>query len=268
MRSPDRVARQAPDPTRRTALAAGIFYLLTFVSSIPAWFLLGPVLNDPSYILGPGADGQVALGGVLDMVNAITAIGSAVAVFSIVKRQHEGLALGFITTRLLEAAIIAIGVVSLLAVLTLRQQGVAATDSESALVVSRGLVAVRDWTFLLGPGLMPALNALMFGTLLYRARLVPRAIPALGLIGAPLQIAFVIAMMLGLTGIGTLFHAIATAPFFFWELAVGLWMTFKGFNRSAPIVAAAIAERGDATPGPAPTTVSSAAAVTAKAGAA
>jgi hypothetical protein len=103
-------------------------------------------------------------------------------------------------------------------------------------------VAIRDWTFLLGPTLMPALNALMFGTVLYRGRLLPRAIPALGIIGAPVMISFVIATMLGLSEQGSAFNGVAGAPFFFWELLAGLWMTFKGFNRDAPVVVAAMAE--------------------------
>ena len=250
--TPTTAGPDAFDPTRRSALVSGIFYLVTFISSIPAAaILLPPVLEDPQYVLGAGADSQVILGAVLDMINAFAAVGSAVAVFSIVKRQHEGLALGFVTTRLIEASIIAVGVVSLLAVVTLRQEGVAATDASAAVMAGRALVAVRDWTFLLGPALMSALNGLMFATLLFRARLIPRAIPALGLVGVPLQISWVIGTMFGLTGPGTIFQLIATIPFFFWELGAGLWMTFKGFDRSAPIVAAAIAEANATIAGPA-----------------
>jgi hypothetical protein len=254
------------DPTRRTALVTGLLYLITFASSIPAVFLLGPIIDDPRYVIGSGVSTLVGLGAVLDIVNALAAIGTAVAVFSVVKRVHEGFALGFVMTRMTEAAIIAIGVVSLLGLLTLRQEGVAAADAGAAVVVGRTLVAVRDWTFLLGPILMAALNALMFGTLLYRGRLVPRAIPALGLVGAPVAIAFVIATMLGFTEQGSTFQGIAGAPFFIWELSVGLWMVFKGFDRRAPIVAAAIAEAGQQ--GPSAATIPTAGAVTAKAGAA
>jgi hypothetical protein len=109
--------------------------------------------------------------------------------------------------------------------------------------VGRALVAVRDWALVIGPG-MASFNALMFGTLLFRSRLVPRAIPALGLIGAPLLISYVIGTMLGVTGPGTAWQAIAVAPFFFWELIVGLWMTFKGFNPSAELLAAPAPEPG------------------------
>jgi hypothetical protein len=230
------------DPTRRSALVAGILYLVTFIASIPAVFLLAPILTDPGYVIGNGVDTQIGIACVLDMVNALAAVGTAVAIFSVIKRQHEGLALGFVTTRLLEAAIIAIGVVSLLGLVTLRSEGVASADAGAAVVVGRTLVGVRDWTFVLGPSLMAALNALMFATLLYRGRLVPRAIPALGLVGAPLMITFVIAAMLGRSETGSVFNQVAGAPFFIWELAVGLWMVFRGFDRKAPIIAAAIAQ--------------------------
>jgi hypothetical protein len=222
-----------PDPTRRAALIAGLLYLLTFVSSIPAVFLLGPVLSDPEFILGAVGDRQVILGTLLDLVNAFACIGTAVALFSVVKRQNEGLALGFVTSRIMEAAIILIGVVSLLAVVTLQQDGAGASDPAAAVLIGRSLVAVRDWTFLLGPGLMPAFNALFLGTLLYRSRLVPRAIPLLGLIGAPLLISSTIGNMFGVNESVSAWSTIGTAPFFFWELSLGLWMTFKGFNRSA-----------------------------------
>jgi hypothetical protein len=219
------------DSVRKTALAAGILYLLTFIGSIPAALLLGAAQVDPTFALVGIPDGQVRLSAVLELVNALTCIGTAVAVFSIVKREHEGLALGFVATRMFEAATIATGIVMLLTIATLRE-----TSDASATAVTPALAAIRHWTVVIGPG-MASLNALMFGTLLYRSRLVPRAIPALGIIGAPLFISWVVGTMLGVTGPGTLWQGIAVAPFFIWELAVGLWMTFKGFNRNAPILA-------------------------------
>src|SRR5688500_13951747 len=137
---------------RMTALVAGVLYLVTFISSIPAWFLLEPVLTNADYIVSAGADLQVRLGALLDLVNAFAGIGTAVALYSVVKREHEGFALGFVTTRLIEAAAILIGAVSLLAVVTLRQAATGA-DAGSLIAVGRALVAVRDWTYLFGPGL-------------------------------------------------------------------------------------------------------------------
>jgi hypothetical protein len=225
-------------PERRTALVAGLLYLLTFVSSIPAALLLAPVLTDPNYIVGPGADRQITLAAALDMVNALACIGTAVALFSVVKRQHEGFALGFVTTRMFEAAIIVTGVVSLLAIITLRRDGTTGTDAASLVAVGRGLVAVRDWTFLLGPSLMPAFNAALLGYLLYTSRLVPRIVPTVGLIGAPLLFSSTVATMFGINDMSSVWTAIATVPIFLWEVSVGLWMTFKGFDPLAPILAA------------------------------
>ena len=224
------------DPTRRTALVAGILYLVTFAASIPAVLLLQPVLTDPRYIVGPGADTRVIGGAFLDLVNALACIGTAVALFSVVRREHEGLALGFVMTRMFEAAVIMIGVVSLLAVVTLRQGPAAGTNEAALIAVGQGLVAVRNWTFLLGPSLMPGFNALLLGSLLYRSGLVPRLIPALGLVGGPLLIASTIATLFGITATTSPTAAIATLPIFLWELFVGLWMTFKGFLSTSPIV--------------------------------
>jgi len=229
------------DPTRRTALVAGILYLVTFLASIPAVFLLGPVLNDPGYVVGRGADTQVRAGAFLDLVNALACIGTAVALFSVVRREHEGLALGFVTTRMFEAAVIAIGVVSILAVVTLREDGAANDESAALVPVGQALVAVRDWTFVLGPG-MAGFNALLLGTLLYRSRLIPRVIPAIGLVGGPIYLSAVAAIVLGVTAAGGLWQGIGGLFMFVWELLLALWLTFRGFDRSAPIVQAAIAD--------------------------
>jgi hypothetical protein len=222
------------DSTRKTALVAGTFYLITFAASIPALFLLSPVLDNADYIVSTGSDSRVLLGLFLDVVTALGGIGSAVALYSVVKRQHEGFALGFVTTRLLEAAFIVIGVVSLLAVVTLRQNH-AGADGASLVVVGQSLVAVRDWTFLLGPNLMAALNAVLLGTLMYRSRLVPRLIPTVGLAGAVLLLVDVTAIFFGGHELGSVWHGIASAPIFVWELSLGVWMVVKGFKPS-PIV--------------------------------
>lgn len=220
------------DSARKTALVAGVFYLVTFASSIPAVFFLGPVLDQPDYIVGAGNDTSVLWGCILDLVNAFACVGTAVALFPIVRRQNESLALGFVTARLFEAAVIAIGVVSLLAVVTLRQAGTAAGSPETLLSTGHALVAIRDWTFLLGPGTIPAINALLLGYLLFRSRLVPRIIPILGLIGAPLLLLSATLTIFGLNTQVSVLSVVATLPIFIWELSLGLHLTFKGFKPS------------------------------------
>jgi hypothetical protein len=224
---------------RKTALVAGLLYLITFVSSIPALFLLSPVLHHADYIISGGADTRVVWGCLLDLVNALAAIGTAVALFPVVKRQNEGLALGFVMSRMLEGAVVLIGVVSLLAIVTLRQNPSGA-DPATLLATGHSLVAVRDWTFLLGPGLMPAFNALLLGTLMYRSRLVPRFIPLTGLIGAPLLLVADLATLFGHNTQTSTASFLLTLPVAAWELAVGLYMTIKGF-RPSPILPGPVA---------------------------
>jgi hypothetical protein len=238
------------DSMRKTALVAGILYLVTFAASIPAIVLLDPVLSNPNYIAGAGADTRVIFGAMLELITALAGIGTAVALFSVVKRQHEGLALGFVTSRMFEGAVIVVGVLSILTVVALRQAGAAAGDAVSLVPVGQALVAVREESFLLGPG-MAGVNALLLGTLLYRSRLVPRLIPTLGLIGAPIYLSSQIGIIFGVNEVSSVWSVAGLAPIFIWELSLGFWMTFKGFNRSArlasvapaitPVVAAAAA---------------------------
>ena len=211
---------------RKTALVAGALYLITFATSIPARVLFGPV-KDPNYILGPGAaDTQVLFAGFLDVMLALACIGTAVALYPVVERQNKGVALGFVGSLTLEAAIIVTGVIALLSVVTLRQAGAGAD----------ALVAVYDWTFLFGPGFMACVNALLLGSLLYRSGLVPRIIPLVGLMGAPLLFASDLAVMFGIWEQVSLPAGIATVPIALWEVSLGVWLVVKGFKPS-PITA-------------------------------
>jgi hypothetical protein len=223
--------------TRKISLAAGWFYLITFIASIPAQFYFyAPVLKHPDYIVGPGNDTRVLSGGLLEMITALACIGTAVALFPVVRRQNGAVALGFVAARVFEAGLILVGVVSILSVVTLRQDGASGTDAASLITAGKSLVAVHDWTFLLGPGTIPAVNALCLGYLLYKSRLVPRLIPMMGLIGAPLLLASAVATLFGLYGQASPIGALLTVPIFFWELSLGIWLVVKGFNPS-PITA-------------------------------
>src|SRR5579863_7802197 len=184
--------------TRKTALVAGIFYLITFVS-IPTLILYGPVENHRDWILGSGSHTGLLVGGFLEVIVALAGIGTAVTLYPVVKRQNEGAALGFVAARVLEAVMIFTGVVSLLSLVTLRQDlGTAAGANAAALVtVGAAHVAIYNWTFLLSQSLMPGINAVLLGSLLYRSRLVPRVLPVLALIGGPLLIVAVFATLLG-----------------------------------------------------------------------
>jgi Domain of unknown function (DUF4386) len=219
---------------RKTALVAGIFYLITFIS-IPTLALYGPVKNHRDWILTSGSHTGVLVGAFLEVIVALAGIGTAVTLYPVVKRQNEGVALGFVTSRLLEAAMIFTGVLSLLSLVTLRHDLGGATGANAAALVTTGAshVAVYNWTMLLGQTLMPCINALLLGSLMYRSRLVPRIIPIVGLIGAPLLLAAVIAALFsGSIGHVSAFQAIATLPVAAWEFSLGVWLVVKGFKPS------------------------------------
>jgi hypothetical protein len=209
-----------------------LFYLITFVS-IPTLALYAGV-HAPNWIAGPGPDTPVLFGALSEIIVALAGIGTAIALFPVVKRQSEALALGFVATRVLEAATLFGGVASLLALVTLRQAGVGA----EGVVTGRALVAMYD-RFALGQALMPVMNALLLGTLLFRSRLVPRILPTLGLIAAPLLLAGTLAWMFGLIGRTSPVGVITAIPIALWELSLGVWLVVKGFNRSASIALAA-----------------------------
>ncbi len=216
-------------PGRGNVRASGIFYLITFAASIPALILIGPALNDADYITSAGQDNRVLAGSLLDFVNALTAVGSAVAIYPVLKRLNQSMALGFVISRMTEAAVIMSGVISLMAVVTLRQEH-AGGDVEGLGVTGQALVAIRDWSFVFGPGFMPAFNALLFATLLYKSGWVPRWIPTLGLIGAPLLFS---ATTLNVFGYGNAAEGpslLAAMPIAVWEVSIGLYMTFRGFR--------------------------------------
>jgi len=224
--------------TRKTALVAGIFYLITFIS-IPTLALYGPIKNHHDWILGSGGHTAVLVGGFLEVIVALAGIGTAVTLYPVVKRQNESLALGFAAARVLEASMIFAGVVSLLSLVTLRQDLGAAAGANTAALVTTGAshAAVYNWTFLLGQSLMPGINALLLGTLLYRSRLVPRIIPVIGLIGAPLLITAVFATLLGGSMPPPAWTGLAAVPVAAWEFSLGVWLVVKGFKPS-PITAA------------------------------
>jgi hypothetical protein len=196
---------------------------------MPIGFLYGPILNDPNYIIGTGPDTAVVIGGILEIIVALAGIGTAAVLFPVLKRQNEGMALGFVGARALEASTIFADVVCLLAVVTLRRAGVG-TD---ALVTGKALVAMYG-LFRLGQNLMPTVNDLLLGSLLYQSRLVPRFLPLMGFIGAPLLIANTIVVMFGITtGPIYLLTGIGVLPIALFEFLLGVWLTFKGFDPAA-----------------------------------
>jgi hypothetical protein len=223
---------------QKIARVTGVLFLITYITSIPAFFILyAPVLGDPRYIVGAGADTSVQWGAFSELILIIANIGTAVVLYPVVKRVSEILALGYVTARVVECVFIAVGILSLLTVVTLRQEAAAGTDAASLIAVGKSLVALHDWTFLLGPGFVVGIgNGLILGYLMYTSRLVPRYLAVLGLIAGPVLLARFVGILFGVFEPGSVLGSIMGAPEFFWELLLGIWLIVKGFNPSAAVL--------------------------------
>jgi hypothetical protein len=227
--------------SRKLAIAAGVCYLITHITSIGAVVLYQPILNNASYITGSGSDTQVILGTLFDIILALAIVGTAVALFPVAKRQNEGIALGYVGLRTLEAGIIAVGVIPLLAVVTLRQHltGIADADPATLITLSNVFVSFYKWTALIGPGFVCGTNTVLMAYLMYKSRLVPRFIPMLGLIGGPLVFAVNAGKMFGLYEQIPPWVAIGVIPIFAWEVSLAIYLIVKGFKASATTAASA-----------------------------
>jgi hypothetical protein len=218
---------------QKQARLFGVLFIITFLTSIPAVLLFQPVLDDPAgYISGGGKDSQIYLGAFLEFLLIFANVGTAVVLYPIAKRQSKTLAIGYVAARIIECVFLAAGIIFVLGVVSLRQ------DSPDAADLAVSLAALKDWTFLFGPGLVvPFGNGLLLGYLMYRSGLVPRGMTWLGLIGGPLLL---------ISSAGALFDLWETSsavgllviPEFFWELSLGIYAAVWGFRRSAPILSA------------------------------
>ncbi|MBV9536774.1 MAG: DUF4386 domain-containing protein [Solirubrobacterales bacterium] len=222
--------------TRKTALIFGVLFLATFVFSIAGVLLYNPVLHPAKFMAGTGGNTRVRLGAVCEVLLIIANIGTAVVVYPIFRRKYEALALGYVTARLVECTFIAIGIVSYLAVVTLHTTGGAGAGS--VLNDTKALVAVRNWTFVLGPGFFAGVgNGLILGSLMYLSGLMPRGLAILGLIAGALLCISGLGVVLDVISRGGTAQTIATIPEFVWELSLGIYPIVKGFKAS-PILEA------------------------------
>jgi Domain of unknown function (DUF4386) len=220
---------------QKRARVFGVLYLITFVTSIPAALLYQPLLDHPIAYIAGGHDNQIIFGALLELLLIIANIGTAVVIFPVVRRQSEELALGYVTARLFECTFILVGILAVLGIVTLQQE--VAGPNEGTIAYT--LAAIKDWTFLLGPGWVVGWgNGLILGYLMYRSGLVPRPMTWLGLIGGPLIIISGTLVLLGVADSGGPLQGVATIPEALWELFLGIYCTTRGFKPSSPILRA------------------------------
>lgn len=224
----------SPQQAQRLARLTGLLFLITYAASIPPVLsFYAPALSDPAFILGGSLDAGISWGALFEMVLIAANVGTALTLLPILKRQSEVLAQGFLSARLMESSFIAVGIIALLALNTLRASPSGA-DEMTRMAIGQALVATHDWTFRLGPGVVVGVgNGLILGTLMWKTRLVPRGLSILGLIGGPALLVAGVAVIFGVIEIASLPQIIATIPEFFWELGLGLWLLIRGVDPQA-----------------------------------
>lgn len=223
--------------SRRTAVLTGVFFLLTEIGAIVGGLLYTPLLNGADHIVSLGDDTSVFLGASFEVILAISAVGTAVTLYPVLERQNEALALAYVSARVLEAAVIVVGIISLLSVVTLRQDLAGSADADTAMLTTVGsaLLAIHEWTFFFGPGIALGIGSLLLASLMYTTRLVPRAIAVLGLVGGSLICASSGAVLFGLYEQLSTIGLVIALPVFAWEVSLAVWLIVKGF-RPVPVV--------------------------------
>ncbi len=221
---------------RKTAIIVGVLFITATVAAI----LGGPVfinsiLDDPDYFISAsGNENQVLIGVLLELIVACAVAGTAIALFPIFKKHNEALALGYVGARIIEGVTIIVAALGALLLLTISREYVAgAPDASSFQTLGTLLLAVRDWTLLLGPNIVLGPAALMLSYLLYQSRLVPRFLSVWGLIGAPLILAAGLLDMFDLITPFSPIKGLLAFPIALFEMVLAVWLIVKGFNKSA-----------------------------------
>lgn len=218
---------------QRAARIVGVLFLLTFVTSIGAYALYGSVLDDQSWVLGDASATAIKVGALLEVLLVVANIATAVVLYPVLRRYQPTLALGWVASRIVESTLIAVGIVSLLSVVTLQSAGV---GTDATLVTSaQSLVAAHDWTFLLGPGFCVAFgNGLLLGYAMLRSGLLPRRLAMIGLVGGSLCLVNSVGVLLGGWDQMSSTGGLLSFPEMIWEGGVlGVYLIVKGFRDPA-----------------------------------
>jgi hypothetical protein len=235
----------AADPTRRAATVVGWLFIVTYVTSLSAKIAFYPPLFDGNYVTGPGEDSRVLWGAFMEAILIVANIGTATALYTVVKHRYPNLGLSFIAARIMESVFIGVGILAVLTVVTLRQDYAAAEEQSAAGLAAVGdaFVAMQEWTFNLGPGVVVGVgNGIILGFMMWRTGLVPRGLALLGLVGGPLLVMSGSAVILGLIEPQSTVHNLSVIPEFFWELGFGIYLIVKGFKTPAADVQGAMGD--------------------------
>lgn len=211
--------------SKGTARIIGVLFIVASVTAVIGGSLAALPMEEPDYLSSIGEQqSEVVTGALLLVVQTIAVVGIAVMAFPVLKRVHEGLALGYAAVRTLEGVMVLVGATSALAVVTLGESGI-----EAAQPAGDALVAVYDWAYLLGPTITFSVSALIFYPLLMRGRLVPMWLSVWGLIGGVLLLVSAVVEMYGVELSGAA-QVVLVAPIGINEMVLAVWLIVKGFD--------------------------------------
>ena len=222
--------------TRTSEIIVGILFIVAAVTAIIGLLLYDPILKGPDYLTnGSEHANQVVLGAIMELLLVVSAVGTATTMFPILRKYNETIALWHLCFRFLEAIIITVGIISVLSLLTLSREFVAAGAADTASYQASGILlkAIHDWTFLLGPLFMLGINTMMYSYIFFKTKLLPRFIPILGMTGATLVFINALLVMFGVIEQISTWGAILALPIAANEMILAVWLISKGFNKSA-----------------------------------
>jgi hypothetical protein len=232
-------AGKSVNTDRRGAMLIGIFFIIASATAILGFLFYQPILKGPDYLInGAQHANQVILGALMELTLVVTAIGTAIGLFPVLRPYGERIALTHLFFRFLEAVVITVGIIAMLSLLTLSREFVtaAAADASSYYVAGTLLHAVYQWAFMFGPLLFLGINTMMYSSLLYKSKLVPRPLAALGISGAALVSCYGMLVMFGVAVQGAGLWLLLAMPIAFYEMILAVWLIIKGFNPAAVIV--------------------------------
>jgi hypothetical protein len=221
------------DSDRKTGIVVGALFIVATVGSILGSMVLGSALDGPDYLAKMAAqEGQVILAVMLLLIAASSAFATAFLLFPVLRRHAEGLAAGYVGLRGFENVFYVAGVIGILIMLTVSQSEAGATDTLLGLT----LLALHDWSVLIGTLIFFGLGSAVLNYVLYRSRLVPRWMSLWGIVGAVLVFVYGLLGIFGVdTGLGSPYMLLAM-PIALQEMVFAVWLIVRGFDR--PVVQA------------------------------
>jgi Domain of unknown function (DUF4386) len=221
---------------RKTAAIVGVLFIIGTVSGTLAAAIGKPILNAPDYLIGISSnEGQIIFATLLDFMMGVACAGIGLALYPILKKYNEGLAIGSAGFRIIEGVLDIVGAIGLIALLALSQEFVKAGAPESSYFQTAGVVinAGSVWLNNVAAMLVWCIAALMYYSVFYHYKLIPRWISAWGLVSFTTTIITCVLVMFHLIPGFGIVQIVANVPIALQEMVFAVWLIAKGINPSA-----------------------------------